>query len=1063
MISLTLALLSAPGPLVDDYEAELGHTYAGSLSTSDGSYDDGSFVDYYWLPVRAGERVAVTLRSTSFDAWLQLHLPEEQGGTLFNDDMAEGTLDAQLVYVFEESGEFQFGITSANPGETGAYEVSFERLGGGGGGEDRVLRGALGEGDQERYAGGPWADHYLFPCRAGDTVRVRMESNQLDAYLEVQGGGLSSALTNDDSGGTLDSLVEFTATQTGHVEVVASTPIHRSAGFYMLTVAGARAGGSDLEFDGVLADGDETFTSGEYYDEFTFAAAAGETLVVTMQSTQLDAYVVLRPPTGDAVANDDGFAHPLARQARVEHVCEESGEYTIQATSHQPGEAGAYTVAVHRPDASEQSAAGAVAAALGSSYTGRLESDDAQFADGSFVDYYDLRVEAGDTVTVTLSSADFDSWLYLPLPSSPQGYLVNDDLSPLTLDAQLVHTFQEAGVHRFNATSRASGSIGAYTISFEAGARSAPTAGAADRVTLHGVLEAGDRQLGGEGEYYDHYVLHCADGDRVRVSTASPVDTYLIVQGPGIDGQLDDDDSGDQLNALVEFTAVGSGDLEISVTTASPGVTGAYDLIVEGATPYQGGRTWTGALAEGDAELSSGEYYDEYTFFAERGEVVELTMQSSELDSYLILVPPVADNVENDDAEHVGTWLHARIVYTCPDEGEYRVIVTSAMPGESGEYELWVRGTGADDAPPVGGVQTVSGRLTAANATRALGQYVAPYSFEGVAGERVAIEMRSSEIDSYLILTPPSGEPIERDDIDEFDRDARIELTLPVTGTYRIGATSYEPQVGAFTLHAEGLGSRLVADSSAAVTTERQYWAILCGITNYSPDDVLENCKRDAERLAGGLMLDGVLSATNMVILVDEEATAEGVREAFAQLAPKVRPGDVFLFFYSGHGGRGGLDEAAIDEPDRRDEYLALYEGQIFDDELKQLFGTIRAKLSILCLDSCFSGGFARDVISEPGRLGIFSSEEDVLSVVADEFNAGGYLSHFFRRGLRGEADRDDDKVVTVGELDRFLREEFKKLDILTETDEGAIGYQHLVIERGGVQVTEPLVRITDN
>ncbi|NIR99882.1 MAG: hypothetical protein GWN99_02225, partial [Gemmatimonadetes bacterium] len=61
-------------------------------------------------------------------------------------------------------------------------------------------------------------------------------------------------------------------------------------------------------------------------------------------------------------------------------------------------------------------------------------------------------------------------------------------------------------------------------------------------------------------------------------------------------------------------------------------------------------------------------------------------------------------------------------------------------------------------------------------------------------------------------------------------------------------------------------------------------------------------------------------------------------------------------------------------------------------------------------LDACFSGGFAKDVISAPGRMGLFSSEEDVTSSVAAKFRAGGYLAVFLADAVGdGLADADAD------------------------------------------------------
>ena len=1064
-----LALLPAVG-LADETSAELGETYGGTLSALDDTYGDGSYVDYYDLTVQPGQRVVITMRSGSFDSWLQLHLPPEEGGVKYNDDMGEGTLDAQIEHVFERAGTYRVGATSNGAGSVGAYSIEFAGDGAAPvSAGPIVLDGTLADGDRTLGESGEYYDHYVLDCAAGDTIRIYTES-PVDTYLIVEAPG-TGQLDDDDSGEGLNAELTLTPASSGDLEIVITTASAGQTGAYRLVVEGARQRGGGHRFAGELAAGDETLSSGEYIDSYEFLCARGDELEITMQSTELDAYLILVPPAGDNVENDDSEEGSGWLHSRLRHTCGSTGTYTIIATSAQAAETGAYSILVHgsssAPTTDAPAAPLAAPASSGSSagetYSGRLESGDETYDDGCYVDFYSVDVTAGQTVTATLSSTDFDSWLQLEMPEEEGGSIYNDDLSTSTLDARIVHTFTRAGTYRFGATSRAAGTSGDYTLTIQSGAMAAPTSTSSGTEVRSGVLEDGDRTLGEGGEYYDHYVLHCAPGDQVRIYTASSVDTYLIVKAPGLEAQLDDDDSGEGLNALVEFTSAGSGDLEVLVTTASPGQSGEYDLIVEGATPYVGGRDYSGTLSPGDQNLDSGEYTDLYTFYAEAGEVVELTLQSAEFDPYLMLRPPVGEQIDNDDAEGKTAWHHSRITHTCATAGEYEVLATSFAPAEVGEYTLWIRRPQGEGTQLVSGSQRLNGELVSGAATRPQGQYLMPYSFEGQAGQEVRIEMRSNAIDPYLVLVPPVGESIENDDISSTDTNARIETTLATSGTYRLQASSFAGgQTGSFTLEAEGLSSRLVADSSSAVSTSRNYWAIVCGITDYGGAGDLPNCRRDAERLAGGLVYDGVLSPSNLILLTDSEGTAEGIRNAFAQLAPKVQPGDIFLFFYSGHGTRGDNDPRATDEPDRRDEFLALHEGSISDDEMQQLFSTIPAKLSMLVLDSCFSGGFARDVISEPGRLGIFSSEEDVVSLVASEFNAGGYLAHYFRRGMRGEADNDQDGTVTVGELDWFLRSEFNKLEIETETDEGALGYQRLVIERGGVQVTEPLVHLHD-
>ena len=93
--------------------------------------------------------------------------------------------------------------------------------------------------------------------------------------------------------------------------------------------------------------------------------------------------------------------------------------------------------------------------------------------------------------------------------------------------------------------------------------------------------------------------------------------------------------------------------------------------------------------------------------------------------------------------------------------------------------------------------------------------------------------------------------------------------------------------------------------------------------------------------------------------------------------------------------------------------------------------------------------------------MGLFSSEEDLTSLVADRFKAGGFLAYFLRSGLSGDADSDGDRIVTAGELSTYVRRRFRREgDIPATTREDDRNFQNLVIERGGVHVDDVVVRL---
>jgi hypothetical protein len=199
-------------------------------------------------------------------------------------------------------------------------------------------------------------------------------------------------------------------------------------------------------------------------------------------------------------------------------------------------------------------------------------------------------------------------------------------------------------------------------------------------------------------------------------------------------------------------------------------------------------------------------------------------------------------------------------------------------------------------------------------------------------------------------------------------------------------------------------------------------------------------------------------------LLTDSEATRDNVIAAIRQVGSEMNDSDLLMVFYSGHGGRLPSAGSQSADPDGYDETLALYDVELTDDELDGVFDEIEQGKILLVLDSCFSGGFSKDVISQPGRMGLFSSQEDVTSSVARKFRAGGYLSRFMVEAV-GErlADNDDSGSLTALELSQYVYERYRsdvKSD-LTSKGGGAyddivmagrnLGYQQLVVDRGGV------------
>jgi hypothetical protein len=307
-----------------------------------------------------------------------------------------------------------------------------------------------------------------------------------------------------------------------------------------------------------------------------------------------------------------------------------------------------------------------------------------------------------------------------------------------------------------------------------------------------------------------------------------------------------------------------------------------------------------------------------------------------------------------------------------------------------------------------------------------------------------------------LGLVTPSGQEIANDDFEGDTDRSVIELTLSEAGRYRVQATSYG--AGATGRYRLGLTTS-TADVPVERRSEGRVYGLFAGISDYQPPNTdLQYTAEDATRIRDALIGGGGLRAQDAFTYVDGHATVGNITAAIRDIARRMQPEDTFVMFYSGHGAQvprsGG---ATPSDPDGMDETLTLYDGDLSDDQLSTLFDEIDQGTVLLWLDSCFSGGFAKDIVSAPGRMGIFSSEEDITSNVADKFRAGGYLSHFLEEAIaQGLADDDRDNSITAIELSQYLHERYRDdvksvrpVDVVRT--EMTLGYQHLVVDRGSI------------
>lgn len=346
--------------------------------------------------------------------------------------------------------------------------------------------------------------------------------------------------------------------------------------------------------------------------------------------------------------------------------------------------------------------------------------------------------------------------------------------------------------------------------------------------TVRGELTASDPKAD-DGSHYDVYTYRGRGGESVTFTLrSSGFDSYLAfgrMAGGEFTAQTEDDDSGGGTDARLTVTLRADGEYVVRATSMSGGETGAYTLTAEAgaarprtpATPAAApagtlrmGQTVSGALSATDPRLpDDNTHFDLWRFTGRAGQRVEVVMKSAAFDSYMAVGRMKGGELEvlgSDDDGAGGN--DARVRVTLPADGEYLVRANSLTEGETGAYTLTLGMAPALPPAPrptaIRAGQTVSGRLAQGDALAGDESYYDAWVYEGRAGERLRITLRSTDFDAFLSVGQGLGESfddLQTDDDGAGGTDAQVEITLPRAGTYVIRAnTLAADETGAYTL-----------------------------------------------------------------------------------------------------------------------------------------------------------------------------------------------------------------------------------------------------------------------
>ncbi len=215
--------------------------------------------------------------------------------------------------------------------------------------------------------------------------------------------------------------------------------------------------------------------------------------------------------------------------------------------------------------------------------------------------------------------------------------------------------------------------------------------------------------------------------------------------------------------------------------------------------------------------------------------------------------------------------------------------------------------------------------------------------------------------------------------------------------------------------------------STSSRAKQPQIYAVIVGIAAYDHMPTLNYTDDDAYRFFAFLKSPegGALSDDRIKILIDEDATKKNILTTANKVFSQASADDVVIFYFSGHGLRGSFLPIDYDG----------YNNKLFHSEVKALLENCDAKLKLCIADACHSGSllalrgnvdsqledyYNRLAESKPGTVLIMSSKSNETSLESSGLRQGVF-SHFLIRGLKGEADKDQDSFIGVSELFNYI------------------------------------------
>ena len=220
-----------------------------------------------------------------------------------------------------------------------------------------------------------------------------------------------------------------------------------------------------------------------------------------------------------------------------------------------------------------------------------------------------------------------------------------------------------------------------------------------------------------------------------------------------------------------------------------------------------------------------------------------------------------------------------------------------------------------------------------------------------------------------------------------------------------------------------------VGPVSVDASKKVKIWAVIVGVANYAHMPTLKFTDDDAYQFFAFLKSPegGALPDNQIEVLVDDQATRKNILTAMRTMFSKADANDEVVLYFSGHGLQGCFLPSDFDG----------FNNKLRHDEVLKVFAESRAKYKLCIADACHSGTLQGLAAKSPvsttlnryyeafensagGTALLMSSKGEEVSL-EDHGLRQGIFSHYLLKGLKGQADVNDDSIISIREIFNYV------------------------------------------